>query len=255
MLLLGDRWSSLWLCLTLCCLGRPTGRRARQRRRVRLAASGSQLGSDQPCFAHTDNDGRAAVLGRLRDGGPLDFVAGVELTEELLVEVLAAAPIKDGRRILRDADLRGVRVQGEARFDQASFQGEAWFDWVCFRRGAVFGGASFQRDAGFGGASFAGDADFRPASFHGDARFDQVSGTIRRWPRAAAPLVPTAGPGQSAGVSVSRAGDAQQGQDSGGVAGVATQGCGDVAVTTGAQDADDEVTQAGHGPGAVPVRV
>jgi hypothetical protein len=70
---------------------------------------GSQLGPDQPCFAHTDNDARAASLGRLRDGGPLDFVPGVELTGELLAGVLAAAPTQDGQRILRDADLRGVR--------------------------------------------------------------------------------------------------------------------------------------------------
>jgi transposase-like protein len=57
-------------------------------------------------------------------------VAGVELTEELLAEVLAAAPIEDGRRVLRDVDLRGGRLQGEARLDQASLQGEAWFDWA-----------------------------------------------------------------------------------------------------------------------------
>ncbi len=154
MLLLGDRWSSLWPCLpSSCCLGGPTGRHARQRRRVCLGCIGSQLGPDQPCSAHTDNDGRAAALGRLRDGGPLDFVAGVELTEELLAEVLAAAPIEDGRRVLRDVDLRGARLQGEARLDQASFQGEAWFDGASFWRGALFGGASFQGPARFEGCA------------------------------------------------------------------------------------------------------
>src|SRR6266487_5814827 len=49
----------------------------------------------------------------------------------------------------------------------------------------------------------------------------------------------------------SRAGDAKQWQDSGGVAGVAAQRLGDVAVAAGAQDADGEVAQAGHGPGCV----
>ena len=55
---------------------------------------------------------------------------------------------------------------------------------------------------------------------------------------------------QSAGVSGSRACDAEEGrQDSGGVAGVAAQGGGDVAVTVLPQDADGEVAQAGHGAG------
>jgi hypothetical protein len=45
--------------------------------------------------------------------------------------------------------------------------------------------------------------------------------------------------------------DAEEWQDSGGVAGVAAQGCGDVAVAVGAQDADGEVAQAGHGAGGV----
>jgi hypothetical protein len=64
----------------------------------------------------------------------------VELTEELLAEVLAAAPAEDAHRVLRDADLRGVRFEGEARFDRAGFQGQAWSDWACFRRGALFCG-------------------------------------------------------------------------------------------------------------------
>jgi hypothetical protein len=71
---------------------------------------------DQPCFAHTDHHARAAALGRLRRGGPLDFVPGVELTEELLAEVVAAAPTGDGRRVLRDADLQGLGNEPACRF-------------------------------------------------------------------------------------------------------------------------------------------
>ena len=41
---------------------------------------------------------------------------------------------------------------------------------------------------------------------------------------------------------------AQQGQESGGVAGVAAQRGGDVVAAVEAQDADGEVAQAGHGP-------
>src|SRR6266511_176947 len=49
----------------------------------------------------------------------------------------------------------------------------------------------------------------------------------------------------------SRACDAEEWQDSGGVAGVAAQRGGDVAVAAGVEDADGEVAQAGHGPGGV----
>jgi hypothetical protein len=54
---------------------------------------------------------------------------------------------------------------------------------------------------------------------------------------------------QSAGVSGSRACDAKQGQDSGGIAGVAAQRGGDVVVTMPPEDGDGEVAQAGHGAG------
>src|SRR6266511_502170 len=55
--------------------------------------------------------------------------------------------------------------------------------------------------------------------------------------RDAGALGQSPGPRQSAGVSGSRACDAKQWQDRGGVAGVAAQRGGDVAVTVGAQDA------------------
>jgi hypothetical protein len=58
-------------------------------------------------------------------------------------------------------------------------------------------------------------------------------------PRRRRPGVP--GPRQSAGMSGSRAGDAKQCQDAGGVTGVAAKGGGDVAVAAGAQDGDGEV--------------
>src|SRR5213078_2369284 len=63
------------------------------------------------------------------------------------------------------------------------------------------------------------------------------------------------GPRQSAGVGfISWACDAQECEGPGGVAGVAAQRRGDVAVAVGAQDADGEVAQAGHGPCVLPVR-
>src|SRR6266542_1260181 len=159
---------------------------------------GGQLDPDQPCFAHSDDDGRAAAMRRLRDGISLDFLLGAEVTEALLAEVLAAAPTKDGRRVLPFVDLRGAPFRGTAGFGGASFAGGAWFDratfqgdsdfhtasfgrasgpgrpWfgeMRFQGGAGFGGASFAGTTRFDGAAFAGGADFRAASFHRDARF------------------------------------------------------------------------------------
>jgi hypothetical protein len=51
------------------------------------------------------------------------------------------------------------------------------------------------------------------------------------------------------------AGDAEKRQRAAGVAGVAAQGRGDVAVPAGAQDADGEVAQAGMAHGGLPLRV
>src|SRR5215216_3644226 len=61
-------------------------------------------------------------------------------------------------------------------------------------------------------------------------------------------LPPVASTCRSVGSS---AGDAEEGQQSGGVASVAAQRGGDVAVPAGAQDADGEVAQASHDPGSV----
>jgi hypothetical protein len=56
-------------------------------------------------------------------------------------------------------------------------------------------------------------------------------------------------PRQSAGMTGSRACNAEQGQDSAGVAGVAAQRGGDVVVTMPPEGGDGEVAQAGHGAG------
>src|SRR6266498_2792076 len=125
---------------------------------------GGQLDPDQPCFAHSDDDGRAAAMRRLRDGISLDFLLGAEVTEALLAEMLAAAPTKDGRRVLPFVDLRG-----------ASFQRTAWFGGVSFRGDARFGGASFAGGAWFDRATFQGDSDFHTASF------GRASGPGRPW--------------------------------------------------------------------------
>lgn len=132
------------------------------------------------------------MLEALRTGGFLNFVQGVEFTEELLAEVLAAAPTEDDQRIFRNADLRGAsfegatgfrgaRFQGAANFGGAEFQGDAEFVHASFEGVATFDGARFQTawflsarlrgDARFEGADFQGDAGFSWANFQGDVRF------------------------------------------------------------------------------------
>jgi hypothetical protein len=83
--------------------------------------------------------------------------------------------------------------------------------------------------------------------------------TDHRHPRTSRPpwttrLGLTPGSRQGVGMSVHRACDAQEWQDSGGVAGVAAQGGGDVAVAHGGQDADGEVRRLAMTRGVVPVR-
>jgi hypothetical protein len=136
---------------------------------------GGQLDSDQPCFAHSDDDGRAAAMRRLRDGISLDFLLGAEVTEELLAEVLAAAPTKDGRKVFPFVDLRGARLHSSAGFDGVSFEGPFWSAWSTFQGDAGFFEASFQRYAWFGGATFRGDARFGGASFADGAWFDRAT--------------------------------------------------------------------------------
>src|SRR6266540_1577046 len=130
---------------------------------------GGQLDPDQPCFAHSDDDGRAAAMRRLRDGISLDFLLGAEVTEELLAEVLAAAPTKDGRKVFPFVDLRGARFQSTAGFDGATFAGTTSFDGAVLGDGADFRAASFHRDARFDRTTFAGTTRFELAAFADDA--------------------------------------------------------------------------------------
>src|SRR5215213_6168114 len=86
------------------------------------------------------------------------------------------------------------------------------------------------------------DAPFAPGSSEPDL------GCRSRWwpdsPSRDTDQHPTPGPWRTAAVSGSGAGDAEQCQQAGGVAGVATQRGGDVVVAAGPQDADGEVARA-----------
>jgi hypothetical protein len=68
--------------------------------------------------------------------------------------------------------------------------------------------------------------------------------------RAPMPALPRSPPPAAGGLHLAT----DQATKLGGIAGVAAHGGGDVVVAAGAQQADGEVPQAGHDPGAVPVR-
>jgi Pentapeptide repeats (9 copies) len=151
-------------------------RRCEVTRKGRPGCVGIQLDHGQPCFAHhADKNARAARLKQLKDGGLLDFVKGVEFTEELLATLFLAAPSKDGRIILRGADFRSARFQGGPAFQEVTFLGDAKFDRATFLGDAIFNRAIFRGDAKFTAASFQNDAQFNLVSFFGDALFDRIS--------------------------------------------------------------------------------
>jgi uncharacterized protein YjbI with pentapeptide repeats len=112
------------------------------------------------CLTHADDQDRTAALDRVGEAGAID-ARGVEISDQLLAEILAAAPrARNGRALFRNA-----------RFDQAIFTSIAVFDRATFTSGTVFSGATFASEAEFSGATFSGGAVFGGANFSGDARF------------------------------------------------------------------------------------
>jgi uncharacterized protein YjbI with pentapeptide repeats len=157
---------------------------------------GRQVDADGLCLAHTGEGERKAIFSRLAAGGPVEAAAGVQFTEDLLADLVAALPRNDdGAPVLREADFRlavlpalnleaatfvnarfdQVSFQGAARFDQASFQGSAWFNQASFLGDVSFGGASFLGGASFGGVNFRGEGWFRGARFHDNALFAEAN--------------------------------------------------------------------------------
>src|SRR6266540_2889581 len=152
---------------------------------IRGACHAEKLVGAGRCFAHVTSNARAAVLERIRQGGPVNVAKGVTFSAELLDELLAALPRDDeDHYVFRQADfygatlpgikLVGARFDGRARFEGTNFVGGAVFDRACFHGSASFGEAGFGC-ARFDGARFPGDAWFRKASFQQEASFDNAS--------------------------------------------------------------------------------
>jgi uncharacterized protein YjbI with pentapeptide repeats len=144
--------------------------------------TGIKLASGSLCLRHADGTDRTAALDQVRETGAID-ARGVQISDELLAEILAAAPrSRNGNALFRNARFDHATFTSTAVFDRATFTsgtvfsgatftGGAEFSGTTFSGGAVFGGASFLGDARFGGATITGDAAFSAATFSGDAVF------------------------------------------------------------------------------------
>jgi uncharacterized protein YjbI with pentapeptide repeats len=158
---------------------------------------GVRLAATPKCLAHAGDEQRNATLKQLGETGEID-ARGVPITQALLEQILAAAPLDAeyhptfkaarfdratfqsdagfGAAIFQGtAGFGGASFQGTAGFEGASFQGIPWFYGTSFQRDARFYGATFKDHVGFGGASFQRDAWFEGASFQGDAWFKGAS--------------------------------------------------------------------------------
>lgn len=128
--------------------------------------TGIRLGADRRCLAHTnDLESRKLALASVAEGGDLDFTPGVPLDEGLLAEILAHAPIKEGRPCLTKAAFSRAHFPGETHFGGATFHGAADFSYATFGGYAHFGGAIFDDSVSFWGATFHSVAGFDRVTF------------------------------------------------------------------------------------------
>jgi uncharacterized protein YjbI with pentapeptide repeats len=141
--------------------------------------------------------GVAAALRRLGPQRTID-AQDQRITSARLEKLLAAAPRRDGRPLLRNVNLNNATITGDAHFDGAIFTGNARFDGATFEGPARFDGATFEGlvhfdgatfqdvarfdrrvifkgDAHFPDVTFTRDASFREATFEGDAHFDRAT--------------------------------------------------------------------------------
>jgi uncharacterized protein YjbI with pentapeptide repeats len=140
------------------------------------------------CLVHCTSDRRQSALRGFRNGGTLDFTRGLSITQDLLREILDAAPRDaDGNAVLFHADFGNstfelggtfhrVTFQGPASFKETIFQGQAVFEDVVFegpvtftdRRSAVTGTLSepaFRDLAYFRRVTFQDKVEFRSVTF------------------------------------------------------------------------------------------
>ncbi|MFB6619895.1 SAV_2336 N-terminal domain-related protein, partial [Streptomyces sp. NPDC056367] len=128
-----------------------------------VACIGIRLPGYDRCLAHVASADRAAYLGTLAPGSPVDF-RGTTFGPGLLGELLRAVTEQGAGR---------VRM-GRANFDHACFTDEWVTEQAEFTGSVSFRRAVFERRARFSGCAFAGRASFDGAVFHHVAAFDSA---------------------------------------------------------------------------------
>jgi hypothetical protein len=99
---------------------------------------GVRLPTGGKCWAHAEGSDLDAALDGLRHGGQLD-ARGVPITDELLNEMLAAAPQDELRRpVLTDARFHEATFSDDAKFSRAVFKGDSSFERAIFKDRAWF---------------------------------------------------------------------------------------------------------------------
>jgi uncharacterized protein YjbI with pentapeptide repeats len=135
---------------------------------------GSRSHENGNCLAHLGPAELGTTLERIAREEHLD-ARGVEISSELLGQILAALPrTPEGRPRFGEANFRAATFTGEAVFDGSVFAGDASFLRATFQGNAKFVGATFEASAWFPYATFQGDAAFRKAAFGGPGWFEQV---------------------------------------------------------------------------------
>jgi uncharacterized protein YjbI with pentapeptide repeats len=126
---------------------------------------------DGPCLAHAEPEKQDLAMAMLSAGANLDVTRGVTIDEELLSRILHAAPLDDGRPVLREADFSWATFCDGAVFRRATFGHRAVFRRATFGNRAIFGGATFGNRAIFEGTTFGNGAIFEGTTFGNGALF------------------------------------------------------------------------------------
>jgi uncharacterized protein YjbI with pentapeptide repeats len=141
--------------------------------------TGIQLASGKLCLAHADGPERDAALNQVSMTGVID-ARGVQISDQLLEQILAAAPRgQNGKALFNASRFHRAIFDGDVTFDGVTFGGDADFHGVTFGGKAGFGGATFSGRAVFNGATFRQPAAFGRATFSGQAGFSQATFSSR----------------------------------------------------------------------------
>jgi hypothetical protein len=136
----------------------------------------AQAQGEPRCLTHADPQRRKELLSAWAKGQAALSAVAVVVDNDLLGEILAAAPADDkGHKQLRNINFTQATFGDSVRFWRATFGDRARFNGATFDDGAWFVGATFGDDAWFGRATFGDNAQLGGATFGDRAWFGRVT--------------------------------------------------------------------------------